>query len=236
MFTKSKFTKLPGVNRCFGILFLITLTFQASFAQWQPTPASERLNNSAKRNLLRSQSTLNDVKFRNIGPSTMSGRVVDIEVNPDNPAEFYVAYATGGLWHTLNNGQSLVPVFDNEDVMGIGDIAVDWKNGEIWVGTGESNSSRSVYSGIGVYKSSDKGKTWKYMGLPESQHIGKIVLHPQNKDIAWVAVSGHLYSSNKERGVYKTTDGGKTWKQTLMIDNNTGAIDMDINPKNPEGS
>jgi photosystem II stability/assembly factor-like uncharacterized protein len=234
MYFNFKSTKLTRVYGQFAFLFVGILTFQISLAQWQPTPASERLNNSSKRNLLRSQSVLNDVKFRNIGPSSMSGRVVDIEVNPENPAEFYVAYATGGLWHTVNNGQSLIPVFDNEDVIGIGDIAVNWKDGEIWVGTGEANSSRSVYAGIGVYKSADKGKTWKFMGLPESQHIGKIVLHPTDKNIAWVASSGHLFSSNKERGVYKTSDGGKTWKHTLMIDSKTGAIDMDINPKNPE--
>lgn len=232
MFFNTKFTKLTRVYLQMGVLFVTILTFAPAYAQWKPTPASERLNNSTKRNLLQSQSVLNYVKFRNIGPASMSGRVVDVDVNPENPTEFYVAYATGGLWHTVNNGQSFIPVFDHEDVMGIGDIAVNWKDGEIWVGTGEANSSRSSYSGMGVYKSSDKGKTWQYLGLPESQHIGKIILDPQNKDIAWVAATGHLYSPNNERGVYKTIDGGKTWKQTLYIDDNTGAIDLDINPKN----
>lgn len=232
MFFNTKFTKLTRVYLQVGVLFVTILTFAPAHAQWKPTPASERLNNSTKRNLLQSQSVLNNVKFRNIGPASMSGRVVDVDVNPENPTEFYVAYATGGLWHTANNGQSFIPVFDHEDVIGIGDIAVNWKDGEIWVGTGEANSSRSSYSGMGVYKSSDKGKTWQYLGLPESQHIGKIILDPQNKDIAWVAATGHLYSPNKERGVYKTIDGGKTWKQTLYIDDNTGAIDLDINPKN----
>ena len=232
MFFNTKFTKLTRVYLKLGVLFVTILTFAPAYAQWKPTPASERLNNSTKRNLLQSQSVLNYVKFRNIGPASMSGRVVDVDVNPENPTEFYVAYATGGLWHTVNNGQSFIPVFDHEDVMGIGDIAVNWKDGEIWVGTGEANSRRSSYSGMGVYKSSDKGKTWQYLGLPESQHIGKIILDPQNKDIAWVAATGHLYSPNNERGVYKTIDGGKTWKQTLYIDDNTGAIDLDINPKN----
>jgi len=232
MFFNTKFTKLTRVYLQLGVLFVTILTFAPAYAQWKPTPASERLNNSTKRNLLQSQSVLNYVKFRNIGPASMSGRVVDVDVNPENPTEFYVAYATGGLWHTVNNGQSFIPVFDHEDVMGIGDIAVNWKDGEIWVGTGEANSSRSSYSGMGVYKSSDKGKTWQYLGLSESQHIGKIILDPQNKDIAWVAATGHLYSPNNERGVYKTIDGGKTWKQTLYIDDNTGAIDLDINPKN----
>ncbi|MBK8611832.1 MAG: glycosyl hydrolase [Chitinophagaceae bacterium] len=177
---------------------------------------------------------MNRISFRNVGPSIMSGRVVDVEVNPADPTEFYVAYASGGLWYTKNNGQSLVPVFEKENAFSLGDVAVDWNSGTIWIGTGEVNSSRSSYSGLGVYKSTNKGKTWDYMGLPESHHIGKISLHPSNSNIAWVAVLGHLYSPNKERGIYKTTDGGKTWKQSLFVDENTGAVDMDINPKNPD--
>jgi hypothetical protein len=157
-------------------------------------------------------------------------RVDDLDVNPADPAEFYVAYATGGLWHTLNNGQSFTPIFDTEVSIGIGDIAVNWKTREIWVGTGEVNSSRSSYAGIGIYKSKDNGKTWGYQGLPESHHIGKIQLHPGNPQIAWVAVLGALYSPNKNRGLYKTSDGGKTWKQTLYIDDNTGIVEMDMIP------
>ncbi len=233
-YISNKFTKLRAVLVCKGILFVAILTFGSSFAQVGPTSASERLNGLSKRKLLQSQSLLRDIKFRSIGPSAMSGRVVDVDVNPNDPTEFYVAYATGGLWHTVNNGQSFVPVFDHEDVIGIGDVAVNWKDNEIWVGTGEANSSRSSYSGVGIYKSNDTGRTWQYLGLPESQHIGKIILHPRNKDVAWVAVIGHLYTPNKERGIYKTTDGGKTWKQVLYIDENTGGIDMDINPQNPD--
>ncbi len=205
----------------------------ASFAQVKPTPAAERLKSMQQRKTLQQQSLVNHIPFRNIGPSVMSGRVDDIEVNPEDPTEFYVAYATGGLWHTTNNGQSFTSVFDSEDVIGIGDIAVNWRTKTIWVGTGEVNSSRSSYAGIGVYKSSNNGKSWQYLGLPESHHIGKIQLDPTNDNIAWVAVLGHLYSANKERGVYKTVDGGKTWKQTLFINDNTGAVDIDINPTNP---
>ncbi len=203
-------------------------------AQITPSKAAERLNGLQKRKLLEKDTVLNSIKFRNVGPSIMSGRVVDVDVNPADPTEFYVAYASGGLWYTKNNGQSLVPVFDRENAFSIGDIAVNWKNGMVWVGTGEVNSSRSSYSGLGVYKSKDHGKTWEYLGLPESHHIGKINLHPVNNDIAWVAVLGHLYSPNKERGIYKTSDGGKTWKQSLYVDENTGAVDMEINPKNPD--
>ncbi len=215
-------------------IILLLIIVNSAQAQVKPTTAAERLNGLAKRKLLEKDTTLNSIKFRNVGPSIMSGRVVDVDVNPNDPTEFYVAYATGGLWYTKNNGQSLVPVFDKENAFGIGDIAVNWQQGVIWVGTGESNSSRSSYSGLGVYKSSNNGKTWDYLGLPESQHIGKIILHPTDNNIAWVAVLGHLYSPNKDRGVYKTTDGGKTWKQTLFVDENTGAADMDINPKNSD--
>lgn len=214
--------------------FLFLLTVNSVWAQTKPSTATERLNGLQKRKLLEDSSLLKEIKFRNIGPSIMSGRVVDIDVNPADPTEFYVAYATGGLWHSTNNGQSLVPIFDKENVIGIGDIAVNWTSKTIWVGTGEANSSRSSYAGIGVYKSTDEGKTWQFLGLPESQHIGKIILHPGNDQVAWVAVLGHLYSANKERGVYKTIDGGKTWKQTLFVDENTGAVDMEINPKNPD--
>ena len=227
--------KQPLMKNLFKFTIILLLVIVNSVqAQIKPTTAAERLNGLQKRKLLEKDTTLNSIKFRNAGPGIMSGRVVDVDVNPADPTEFYVAYATGGLWYTKNNGQSLVPVFDKENAFGIGDIAVNWSDGIIWIGTGEANSSRSSYSGLGVYKSVDKGKTWEQSGLPESHHIGKINLHPTDKNIAWVAILGHLYSPNKERGMYKTTDGGKTWKQTLYLDENTGAVDMDINPKNPD--
>jgi photosystem II stability/assembly factor-like uncharacterized protein len=221
------------------MLRLLKFTFSIAYLSFcmvaycqSPTPAAQRLRSLQQRGQNTEDTLLNSVKFKNIGPSEMSGRVDDIEANPDDPTEFYVAYATGGLWHTTNNGLSFTPIFDSAEVIGIGDIAVNWKTGTIWVGTGEVNSSRSSYAGIGVYKSADKGKTWQYLGLPESHHIGKIQLHPTDENTAWVAVMGHLYSPNKERGVYKTTDGGKTWKHTLAIDANTGVVEMDINPQN----
>lgn len=220
------------------VLFLICLLSYSQiciFGQVKPTPAEDRMKATTQRLALEKKSIVNEVKFRNIGPSIMSGRVVDLDVNPNDPTEFYVAYATGGLWHTTNNGQSFTPIFDSVDVLFIGDIAVNWTSSPriIWVGTGEVNSSRSSYAGIGIYKTMDDGKHWEYLGLPESQHIGKIQLHPTDNSVAWVAALGHLYSPNKERGIYKTTDGGKTWRQTLAIDDNTGGVDIDINPQNP---
>lgn len=234
--------------RQFLPLLLCTLVTITVKAQVNPTPAEERLKSFQQRKALEAASVINDVKFKNIGPAIMSGRVVDLDVNPDDPTEFYVAYATGGLWHTTNNGLSFTPVMDSIDVLFIGDIAVKWRklatrgpsipnaensNNIIWVGTGEVNSSRSSYAGVGIYKSSNNGKTWEHLGLPESHHIGKIQLHPTDPNTAWVAALGHLYSANKERGIYKTSDGGKTWKQTLYIDDNTGGVDLDINPSNP---
>ena len=130
----------------------------------------------------------------------MSGRVVDLDINPDDPSHFYVAYASGGLWETKNHGNSFVSLFDNQMVMTIGDIKVDWQNDIIYVGSGENNSSRSSYSGNGIYKSLDNGKSWDNIGLQESHHIGRIIIHPQNPDIIWVASLGHLYSSSNERG------------------------------------
>ena len=233
MFTQRKHS---AVAKLFFIKFTVLLLFisvNSVHAQIKPTPAAERLNGLQKRKLLEEKSLLKNISFRNVGPVQMNGRVVDIEANPNDPTEFYIAYASGGLWYTNTNGLNLTPVFDNEDAFSIGDVAVNWQTKTIWVGTGEVNSSRSSYSGTGVYKSSDNGKSWQWLGLPESQHIGKIVLHPTNNNIAWVAVLGHLYSANKERGVYKTIDGGKTWKQTLFVDDNTGAVEMDINNNNP---
>ncbi|WP_310556508.1 VPS10 domain-containing protein [Flavobacterium sp.] len=178
------------------------------------------------------QNLFSQTKFKSIGPTIMSGRVVDIAVNESNTQEFYVAYASGGLWYTNNNGNSFEPVMDVALTQNCGAIAVDWISGTIWVGTGEVNSSRSSYSGIGILKSMDKGKSWQNMGLPESHHISKIYINPKNAQEIIVGVLGHLYSKNKERGIYKSIDGGNTWKQTLFVNDETGVIDMTVSPYN----
>jgi photosystem II stability/assembly factor-like uncharacterized protein len=199
----------------------------------QQTTSANQLEQSLKqKEILTQNSIVKNIEFTNIGPTIMSGRVVDIDVNPDNTNEFYVGYASGGLWYTNNNGTSFDPVLDNSPTQNIGDIAIDWKNGTIWVGTGESNSSRSSYPGIGILKSTDKGKTWKNVGLTDSHHIGRIIINQKNPNEVVIGVIGHLYSSNSERGVFKTTDGGKSWKKTLFIDDNTGVIDVSVSPTN----
>ncbi len=177
-------------------------------------------------------SIVKNVSFTNIGPSIMSGRIVDIAVNPDQPTEFYAAYASGGLWYTNNNGTTFTSVSDNAPTQNMGAIAVDWKNGTIWIGTGESNSSRSSYSGVGILKSNDKGKTWLNIGLTDSHHVGRIIINKNNPEEVVVGVIGHLYTPNKERGVFKTSDGGKTWGNTLFINENTGVIDISASPTN----
>lgn len=179
-------------------------------------------------------SMFTQVKAANIGPTIMSGRVVDVAVNPKNPTEFYVAYASGGLWYTNNNGTSFSPVMDSAETINCGSVTIDWTSGTIWVGTGEVNASRSSYAGVGVLKSSDKGKTWQNLGLNDSHHISRIWVNPTNTNEIVVSAVGHLYSTNTERGIYKSNDGGKSWKQTLFVAEDTGIIDLAVSKDNPK--
>ncbi|WAC01239.1 glycosyl hydrolase [Lacinutrix neustonica] len=178
------------------------------------------------------RSLVKNVPFENIGPTVMSGRVVDLAVNPEDPTEFYVGYASGGVWHTVNNGTTFVPILDNAQTQNVGDIAVDWKTKTIWVGTGENNASRSSYSGIGVLKSKDNGASWEHVGLSNAHHIGRILINPSNPEEVTIGVTGALYSKSEDRGVYKTKDGGKTWLQTLFVDDVSGIIDLQHAPSN----
>ncbi|NKI31123.1 glycosyl hydrolase [Croceivirga thetidis] len=212
------------------ICLLLTSTF--CLAQINPTSA-DNLENAAKQKIAMAESSLlKNIPLKNIGPAIMSGRVVDLDVNPLDATEFYVAYASGGLWHTSDNGISFTPIMDNSETQNIGDIAVHWNSGTIWVGTGENNASRSSYAGIGILKSTNNGKSWENMGLADSHHIGRIIINPKNPNDVVVGVTGHLYSPNQERGIYKTIDGGKTWNKTLFVDDNTGIIDVAVDPNN----
>ena len=203
-------------------LILLLFTFSVAQAQQEPLKLRELKENSIVKN----------IPFENIGPTVMSGRAIDVAVNPNNPTEFYVAYASGGLWHTTNNGSSFTPILDNYPTQNIGDITVHWQSRTIYVGTGENNSSRSSYAGIGILKSTDNGKTWEHIGLDNSQHIGRVLVNPNNKDEVVVGVLGALYTPNQERGIYKTLDGGKTWKKNLFVDDLSGMIDVQHAPNN----
>ncbi len=220
-------------------LILIGISATSLFAQTklvnpiEPTSAEAREKSFVQGQRLKEKSLFNDIPFRSIGPTVQSGRVVDVDVDPTDASHFYVAYASGGLFETKSNGAHFTPIFDNESVITIGDIAVNYKTNTIWVGSGEVNSSRSSYAGDGIYKSSDNGAHWQNMGLGETHHIGRVVLHPTDTNTVWVAALGHLYSPNKERGIFKTSDGGKTWKQTLFVDENTGAVDLVCDKNNP---
>jgi len=208
------------------------LMVATAFSQQPATPSTLIEKSLELKHVLMQQSRVKNIPFTNIGPTVMSGRVTDLDVNPENPIEFYVAYASGGVWHTVNNGASFVPILDSAHTQNVGDIAVHWPTRTIWVGTGENNSSRSSYAGIGVLKSIDNGKTWEHVGLPDSHHIGRILINPDNPNTVIVGATGHLYSSNNERGIYKTLDGGKTWKQTLFVDDSSGIIDVQQEPNN----
>ncbi|GJQ61288.1 MAG: hypothetical protein SCALA702_03410 [Melioribacteraceae bacterium] len=214
------------------IAFVISLSAQHKNAV-DSTPAEKRINAFEKRVELNDKSVLKNVKFRNVGPTVMSGRVVDVAVNPADPTIFYVAYASGGMWKTTNHGVTFSPVFDNQPVMTLGDIAVDWQNNILYAGTGENNSSRSSYAGNGLYRSLDDGKTWQHLGLAETHRTGDIVINSDNKDVILAGALGSLYSPSPERGVFKSVDGGKTWKKTLYINENTGVIELQQHPIDP---
>ena len=177
---------------------------------------------------------LSGLELREIGPAIMGGRVSDLAVDEANPSHFYVGTATGGVWKTTNHGQSWEPVFDDQSTASIGAISLAHSNPNVvWVGTGEPQNRQSSPWGDGVFKSMDGGRTWEHMGLRETRHVGSVVIHPRNPDIVWIAAVGHLWGPNPERGVYKTTDGGQTWERVLYIDEHTGAIDLVIDPGDP---
>ena len=179
------------------------------------------------------RSPFDNLEFRNIGPATMSGRIDDLAVLESNPSIFYVAAATGGLWKTVNNGTTWETLFDDQDVVSIGDVAIPADDPSVvWVGTGENNNRQSSSWGGGVYKSTDGGHTWQNMGLEDTRHIARIVVDPNDHDVVYVAALGHLWGSNETRGVFKTTDGGVTWDKILYVDEHTGATELVMDPSN----
>ena len=176
-----------------------------------------------------------DLTFRNIGPSVAGGRIHDVEVMPGNPEMLFIASASGGIWKSINKGTTWKPVFDNEVISTFGDIAISKSNTNIlYVGTGEQQNRQSSSWGNGVYKSTDQGETWSSIGLENTYHISKVLIHPKNPNIVYAGALGNLWKGSEERGVYKTTNGGKTWKKILFLDDKTGIVDMVMDVNNPE--
>jgi photosystem II stability/assembly factor-like uncharacterized protein len=222
--------------RFFGTLLVLLLSSGSLWAQSiSPTSAEERSAAIERHQQMRDQSIFQEYPVRNVGPVVMSGRVTDLAVDPGQPKHFLVGFASGGVWETRNSGNTMRPIFDHQGSLTIGDVAMAPSDKQIiWVGTGENNSSRSSYAGAGVYKSTDGGDSWSFMGLRNTQHIGRIIVHPTNPNVVWVASIGALYHNNEERGIYKTTDGGETWEKTLFVNDSTGVIDLVIHPDNPD--
>ncbi len=222
------------MNRIFLPILLATTFLSFSLAQPDYTSPDDILRAFEDRERKRNQSIYNNYPVRNVGPVVQGGRVTDIAVNPLKPKEFYIAFASGGVFKTGNNGITFQPVFDHVGALTTGDICIAPSDPDIiWVGTGENNSSRSSYAGSGLYKSLDGGKNWSYAGLAAIQHTGRIVIHPENPEVVWVAGMGNLYSHNPERGIFKTIDGGENWHKTLYVNDSSGAIDLIIHPEDP---
>ncbi|MDH3735302.1 MAG: hypothetical protein OEU54_17355, partial [Gemmatimonadota bacterium] len=175
-----------------------------------------------------------DLEYREIGPALMGGRISDLAVVEAKPQVFYLGTASGGLWKTENHGTSWTPLFDDQPTSSIGDVTIHQENPNlVWVGTGEPQNRQSSPWGNGVYKSTDGGNTWMHMGLEATKHIGRILINPRSPDVVYVAAVGDLWGPNPERGVFKTTDGGETWENVLYIDDHTGAIDLAMDPSDP---
>jgi len=181
-----------------------------------------------------SSSFLNGLKVRSIGPAVMSGRITTVDAVDNNSNIIYVGTAGGGVWKSVNGGTSFKPIFEDH-TMSIGCITIDQKNPEtVWVGTGEIYVRNSVSVGTGLYKTDDGGRNWKFMGFKNSERIAKIIVHPEDSKIIYVAVMGHLWDGNEERGLYKSKDGGRNWKKILYIDEDTGCPDIEMDPQRPE--
>ena len=194
---------------------------------------SPSVNSQKKQDKKSDESSLySGLKFRSIGPAFMSGRIADIAINPSNENEWYVAVGSGGVWKTSNAGTTWVPLTDNQPFYSTGSISIDPNNNNtIWLGTGENVGGRHVGIGKGIYVSYNGGKTWENKGLKKSEHISKIIVNKDDSNTVFVASQGPLWSSGGERGLYKTTNGGDSWKNVLVVDEWTGVTDIVVDPR-----
>ena len=216
----------------FSIIFVFAVC--SLFAQRKRNNDNEAPKQDTVQSLLE-KTTLSGLTFRCVGPALTSGRISDFAVHPENEKIYYVAVSSGGVWKTINAGTTFTPIFDQQGSYSIGVVTMDPNNpNTIWVGTGENNNQRSVAYGDGIYRSDDAGSTWKHMGLKESEHIGSIIVHPENSDIVYVAAIGPLWSAGGDRGVYKTMDGGETWELILGLDEHTGVNEIVMDPRDPD--
>jgi photosystem II stability/assembly factor-like uncharacterized protein len=225
-------------GRVFGLVLLGCFSLPAAVdgqvGKPSVTDAVARLEFHQRHLQQREESPTKELKWKHIGPLRMSGRVTDIAVPRGKPFTFYVATASGGLWKTRNEGTTWEPIFDDAPSGSTGAVAVAPSDPNVvWVGLGESNILRSTMAGTGVYKSTDEGTTWEHMGLADSHHIGRIAIHPSDPDIVYVAAGGHEYTPNAERGVYKTSDGGRSWTKVLYVDDWTGAVEIAMDASDP---
>ena len=226
----------PFLISFFSLLCMLVPASQA-YSQKNKTTKSEKATSGDKDGPKTRFDTvaIAGLKFRSIGPALTSGRISEFAVDPINHKRYFVAVSSGGVWRTINSGTTFEPVFDQEGSYSIGTITLDPSNSNIvWVGTGENNNQRSVAYGDGVYKSNDGGNSWKNVGLKNSEHIGRIVIHPKDPNIVYVAAIGPLWASGGDRGIYRTKDGGTTWEQVLKIDEHTGVNDIVMDPNNPD--
>ncbi|MFP6640471.1 MAG: hypothetical protein VCC04_09525, partial [Myxococcota bacterium] len=201
------------------------------------TGVTGRQNAWAQHVRMKGSPTAGDLVWRAVGPRLQGGRIEAIAVVPGDPSTMYVGPGSGNLWKTRDAGMSWTPIFESESAFAIGDIALAPSNPDhVWVGTGETQPRHSGYSyaGTGIFKSTDAGATWRHMGLWDTHHIGKVVVHPLDPETVYVAAIGHFWSSNKERGVFRTTDGGKSWEKVLFISERTGVVDLIIDPLAPD--
>ncbi|MDA7979952.1 MAG: hypothetical protein MPJ50_14380 [Pirellulales bacterium] len=198
------------------------------------TAADDRLESWKQHELMREESLFSSLKWEGVGPRFCGGRIESVAVHPDRPATMYVGVGAGGLWKTVNSGITWQPIFEQEATMTVGDVTIAKSDpNTIWLGTGEVLLSRSAMPGMGVYKSTDAGETWTNVGLPDSQHIARVIIHPSDQNTVFVAVIGHQNSANEQRGVFRTSDGGNSWEKVLYVNDHTSAIDLTMAPDDP---